>query len=307
MERFDFKLTIRPNILFLKLVGLWPIDEHDFYRLYTLVVTIFVMGVYNFFRVMNIFYVYTDLKVLTATIYLTVTDVTVLVKSCLFIRNVRTLKQLTVTINCDRFQPKTMGQKDLAKRGLSEWKFTYLMFWALVFMSLLMWTISPLIDSSGKDRQLPLPAWYPYNTTISPYYEITYVCQVISMWFLATANMNMDSLIAALMMYVGTQCDILCDDLKNLPKTHKPRDNETDFNRSLTSCIAHHKEILRYEVTKRKSSFFNVLENFSFAQESNESYNYIILAQFFTSSLAIALSMFQLTLVSYHFQKLYFC
>jgi hypothetical protein len=126
------------------------------------------------------------------------------------------------------------------------------------------------------------------------------------MWFLATANMNMDSLIAALMMYVGTQCDILCDDLKNLPKTHKPRDNETDFNRSLTGCIAHHKEILRYEVTKRKSSFFNVLENFSFAQESNESYNYIILAQFFTSSLAIALSMFQLTLVSYHFQKLYF-
>jgi hypothetical protein len=134
-------------------------------------------GSLQLFRVMNIFYVYTDLKVLTATIYLTVTDVTVLVKSCLFIRNVRTLKQLTVTINCDRFQPKTMGQKDLAKRGLSEWKFTYLMFWALVFMSLLMWTISPLIDSSGKDRQLPLPAWYPYNTTISPYYEITYVCR----------------------------------------------------------------------------------------------------------------------------------
>jgi hypothetical protein len=300
MEKFDFKLTIRPNILFLKLVGLWPIDEHDFYRLYTLVITVLVMGLYNVFRVINIFYVYTDLQVLTATIYLTVTDLAVMVKSILFIYNVQTLKQLTVTINCDLFQPKTAEQKDLAKKSLNEWKVTYVVFCGLVVTTLSMWTISPLINNSGGHRQLPLPSWYPYNTTTSPYYEITYVCQVISMWVLATANTNIDSLIAALMMYIGSQCDILCDDLKKLPKS---RDNETDFKRSLTDCIIHHKKILRYDVRKRKSWLFNVLEIFSFAQDSNESYNFIILAQFFTSSLAIALTMFQMTLVSNYFEK----
>jgi hypothetical protein len=300
MEKFDFKLTIRPNILFLKLVGLWPIDEHDFYRLYTLVITVLVMGLYNVFRVINIFYVYTDLQVLTATIYLTVTDLAVMVKSILFIYNVQTLKQLTVTINCDLFQPKTAEQKDLAKKSLNEWKVTYVVFCGLVVTTLSMWTISPLINNSDGHRQLPLPSWYPYNTTTSPYYEITYVCQVISMWVLATANTNIDSLIAALMMYIGSQCDILCDDLKKLPKS---RENETDFKRSLTDCIIHHKKILRYDVRKRKSWLFNVLEIFSFAQDSNESYNFIILAQFFTSSLAIVLTMFQMTLVSNYFGK----
>ncbi|XP_044270012.1 odorant receptor Or1-like [Tribolium madens] len=245
-----------------------------------MIVTVFVMGIFDLTRVMNIFFVYTDLKVLTATIYLTVTDITVLIKTCLFISNVKTLKRLTVIINCDLFQPKTDHQKQLVQSGLTAWKISYVSFWSLVFCSLLMWTVSPIIQATPGRKPLPLPAWYPYNTEITPLYEITYVCQVISMWFLATANMNMDSLIAALMMYVGAQCDILCDDLKKLDKLSKIQEERNKFNRGLVDRIEHHKEILH------------------FAHDCNASYNFIILAQFFTSSLAIALSMFQLTLVA---------
>ncbi|KAJ3663340.1 hypothetical protein Zmor_007629 [Zophobas morio] len=277
MVKIDYTLTIKQNLLFLKLVGLWPASGNDFYRLYTFVVTVFIMGLYNFFRVMNIFYVYTDLQVLTATIYLTVTDVTVLVKSCVFIRNVKTLERLILTLNCDLFRPKNQHQIELVYSGLKAWTVAYRLFWTLVFTCLFMWTVSPL---TGPSRQLPVPAWYPYDTKISPNYEITYVCQVISIWILATANMNMDSLIAALMMYIGTQCDILCDDLKYLPKlVTKQGEDETEFNKKLVDCVIRHRTIL------------------SFAEDSNKSYNAIILAQFFTSSLAIALSMFQLTLV----------
>nr|XP_015833042.1 PREDICTED: odorant receptor Or1 isoform X4 [Tribolium castaneum] len=279
-NKFDFVLTIKPNILFLKIVGLWPVDNNDVYRIYTLIVTVFFMGVFDFTRIMNIFFVYTDLKVLTATIYLTVTDITVLVKTCLFMSNIKTLKRLIVTINCDVFQPKTDHQKQLVQSGLKAWKVSYMVFWSLVFCCLVMWTVSPIIQATPAGRKpLPLPAWYPYNTDITPFYEITYVCQVISMWFLATANMNMDSLIAALMIYVGAQCDILSDNLKKMKTFSKIKEEQAKFNQTLIDRIEHHKKILQ------------------FAYDCNASYNFIILAQFFTSSLAIALSMFQLTLV----------
>lgn len=240
MEKYDYRHTIRPNLLFLKLVGLWPIDKCDFYRVYTVIVLICIMGTFDFFRVMNVFYVYTDLKVLTATIYLTVTDVTVLIKSCVFTYNFQTLKQLIIDLNCESFQPKTPNQRDLVKTGLKVWMLSYQVFWVSVFMCLFMWTIGPIVHSR---RELPVPAWYPYNITISPHYEITYICQTISIWFLATANMNMDCLIAALMMYIGNQCDILCDDLRNILKNNEK--SSTDYNQCLIHCILHHKKILR--------------------------------------------------------------
>lgn len=246
MEKFDFTLNIKLNILFLKIVGLWPINNEDFYRIYTLIVTLFIMGLFNVTRIMNIFFVYTDLKVLTATIYLTVTDITVLIKTCLFIYNVKTLKRLTLTLNCDLFQPKSSHQKHLVQNGQKAWRISYLSFWSLVFCCLAMWTVSPMIQATPGSRILPLPAWYPFNTKITPFYEITYVCQVISMWFLATANMNMDSFIAALMMYIGAQCDILCDDLKTLQQFTITKKIKINFNEKLKEVISHHKKIIRY-------------------------------------------------------------
>ncbi|RZC36703.1 7tm 6 domain containing protein, partial [Asbolus verrucosus] len=82
---------------------------------------------------------------------------------------------------------------------------------------------------------LPFSAWYPYDTKISPLYEITYLYQIIGIWFLTVGAVNMDTLIAALMMYIATQCDILCDDLKNL---------HHDFDRKLINCVKHHREIV---------------------------------------------------------------
>jgi hypothetical protein len=207
MENFDWKLTIRANILVLKVAGLWP-KGSEIYKLnlYTLYFFVFING-HNFFQAANIFFVYTDLEALSALIFVTITDVLASFKVYCFIRNIAILKRL------------------------------------LAFTTLVLWAIFPIMDGTVKDRRLPFSAWYPYNTKISPLYEITYLYQVISVWCLAIANLNMDTLIAALMMYIGCQCDILCDDMKNLRNSV-----ESDFNRKLLDCIEHHKTILRYRV-----------------------------------------------------------
>ncbi|RZC33392.1 7tm 6 domain containing protein [Asbolus verrucosus] len=75
-------------------------------------------------------------------------------------------------------------------------------------------------------------------------------------------------------MYVGTQFDILCDDLRNL---YDP--DEEGISKKLIACIKHHKGIL------------------SFAGNSNDFFNWIFFLQFFVSAISIGLTMFQLSVV----------
>ncbi|RZC39416.1 odorant receptor 46a, isoform B-like [Asbolus verrucosus] len=55
------------------------------------------------------------------------------------------------------------------------------------------------------------------GATLILLYEVTYLYQVISIGFLAMAHLNMDTIISALMVYVGAQSDILCDNSSQIP------------------------------------------------------------------------------------------
>ena len=84
--------------------------------------------------------------------------------------------------------------------------------------------------------------WYDF--TISPFYEITYVYQIVSMAFIAATSLTIAMLIAALNVFIGVQCDILCDNLKY---TFNPL---TSSGTNLLVCIKHHKGILRFVYRK---------------------------------------------------------
>ncbi|RZC41118.1 7tm 6 domain containing protein, partial [Asbolus verrucosus] len=159
MEKFDWTVTIRPNMFILKLVGLWPEGDESYkFNLYTFYVifsiTIFVYG-HNFTQALNILFVINDLEAVIRTIYISLTLSIAVIKTYCIIRNMKTLKQLMIIINSDIFQPKSEKQKKLVKSNLSEWKRFY-------------------------------------NTKVSPSYEITYVYQCISLLFIATTNINID-------------------------------------------------------------------------------------------------------------------
>ncbi|RZC34115.1 7tm 6 domain containing protein, partial [Asbolus verrucosus] len=85
---------------------------------------------------------------------------------------------------------------------------------------------------------------------------------------------NIDMLVSALMMFLGAQCDILCDDLRNLGSV------SSDFNKEIKRCVRHHKEILR------------------FAESCNKFFNFMMLGQFFTSAVCLAMALFRLALVT---------
>ncbi|RZC32089.1 odorant receptor Or1 [Asbolus verrucosus] len=280
MKKFDWVVTIRLNIFILKLVGLWPKGNEsykfNFYTFYAIIsITFFVYG-HNMAQTFNIFFVINDLEAITGTIVVSLTLSLSIIKTYFIIRNMATLKNLMVILNSDMFQPKSTHQKNLVKSNLREWKMFYMVFLIMTWNSFLVYITFPIFDKSVKEYRLPLMAWYPYDTKTSPSYEITYVYQFVSALFIATTNVNIDTLIAALNMYVGAQCDILCDDLRNLRNEQVPG----DIDKAFINCISHHKNIVK------------------FAEDSNKFFNWIVFAQFFTSVISIGLSLFQLTVVT---------
>ncbi|RZC33681.1 7tm 6 domain containing protein [Asbolus verrucosus] len=175
------------------------------------------------------------------------------------------LKQIMATLNSDMFRPKCLRQRLLIKPALNFWKMIYNAFTAAGGPMLTLYVILPLLYKSKK-FQLPFQFWYPYNTKISPFYEITYLHQVIGLFYSLIAIYNIDMLIAALMIVIGAQCDILSDELRNFKKS------------SIISSIIHHQEIL------------------IFASNCNKFINFILLGQFFASSVILSLVLYRLAL-----------
>ncbi|RZC43339.1 7tm 6 domain containing protein [Asbolus verrucosus] len=243
-KKFDWKLTIKMNISLMKAGGLWPSgnDSYDlnFYALYaSVLLTLFLLG-HVFFQFVHVFHTLDDLQAVTGTSFILLTEMLIILKTYYLIKNMGMLKQLMLTLDNELFQPKSIEQMLLVEPSLTFWKRIYKMFWSMAMGATFFWSIFPILDNSFQDYRLPFFAWYPYNTQTSPLYEVTYVYQILCICFDSLVAIGIDTLIAALNMYTGTQFDLLCDDLRNL---HDPE--ERDVSKKLIACIRRHKEILK--------------------------------------------------------------
>ncbi|RZC37072.1 7tm 6 domain containing protein [Asbolus verrucosus] len=279
MEKIDWQHTFKLNILMLKLTGVWPPGEGTYesnlYTVYASISFILFHFGFIFFQTVNLYFIRDDLQAVTGTIFILITDIGASLKTYGLVKNMKMLKQMMITTNCDLFQPKNLHQKDIIQPGIQTWRIIVLTFGVFCSGWLILCSLFPILDKSSKDYRLPFLAWYPYNTKTSPQYELTYLYQAVAINFLAVVNVSIDSLIAALNMYVGAQFDILCDDLRNLHS----QETSAEVNQKLINCVHHHREILK------------------FAEYASNFYNWLLFVQFFVGGISIGLTMFQLTVV----------
>ena len=99
----------------------------------------------------------------------------------------------------------------------------------------------PILDNLTAQHELIFRSWFPYDVEVSPFYEISYSYQFVHLWFGAFVTHNIDTLVTALMTYIGLQCDLLCDNLRNLGYTQ----NESILNTEFAVCVKQHKKFLR--------------------------------------------------------------
>ena len=240
MEKFDWKTPIKINILKLKAVGLWPHKTYklNLYTLWAAISFICIISAHNIFQAINIIFLLDDLKAVTSIIFLNLSELLGMLKAYYLFRNMAILKQLMLTLNSDIFQPKNQQQQELIEPNLKLWRLNYVVYWGMSLGAVFFWIAVPVLDKSVKNWQLPFSAWYPFDTKVSPNYEITYLYQAIGVIFVAISTLGVDTLIAALTMYIGAQLDLLCDNLKHL--------RSKNFEAEFFKCIEHHKQMLEW-------------------------------------------------------------
>ena len=244
MKKFDWTNTIKRTIFMLKILVLWPPGDtykFDFYSAYSFVSIVALTCGHNFFSAVNIYFIFPDLEAIAGTIFVTLPELLTIMKTYYMIQNMQLLKQLMVDINQEHFQPRNVSQVELIQPSLNFWKKTVTFLWSMSSGAVFFWATFPILDGSVKENRLPFLAWYPYDTTVSPLYEITYVYQIISFVFIAATTLTTDTLIGVLNVFIGAQCDILCDDLRHI----FDEDHFILCGKKMFRCIKHHKEILR--------------------------------------------------------------
>nr|CAM84019.1 olfactory receptor 21 [Tribolium castaneum] len=240
MEKYDWMQAIKTNILILKIVGLWPDSEDykfDFYALHASVWLSTLLVASTFFQGINIIFILDDVKALTGTAYVLLTEILAVIKTYFVVKNMKMLKHLMQSLNNNKlFQPRSHEQIKLIQPSLKFWKLLYNLFHSLVGGATLFWILFPIVDK--KEKRLPFLGWYIVDTKVSPYYEIVYGFQFCSCCYMSALIINIDTLIAALNVYIGNQIDILCNNLRNLKAG-------CSIERDLITCIKHHQEILK--------------------------------------------------------------
>ncbi|RZC35217.1 7tm 6 domain containing protein [Asbolus verrucosus] len=288
MEKFDWVSTISRNIRGLRVIGLWPESEEgykmDLYTLYTAVCINSLMVIHVMCQVINIIASHFDMDLIVEIFHILLQKILGLIKMYVFMRNIKTLKQLLKNLNGDVFQPKNMEQRLLVKPTLRGWKLVFNVFFYPTMTTVLLCGLIPILNGSYKNYRLPFLAWYPFNTKRSPMYQIVFAHQMISFTFLAITVVSIDMLTAALLMYVGIQCDILCNNLRNLGYDNR---DGIDFEKSLIACIEHHQNIL------------------DFSEKCNSLISFTVLVQFFISALTAALALYQIAY--FEIYSLQFC
>ncbi|XP_063926028.1 odorant receptor Or1-like [Zophobas morio] len=248
MEKFDWHKRLQPLLFFFRIVGLWPkkqeLYSYNLYTLYTALSFILFDVCHNLFQVVQMFLIPMDLEAVAGSLFIAVQAVAV-IKVFAFIRQMKMIKELMLKLNDDIFQPRTHEQRVRVSAALQFWWRIYVGYQLTLACTVVLWSSFPLLDKSYKESRLPFVAWYPYDYTKSPLYEITYFYQSFSLAFLNVCNSNLDMFAVCLMICIGAQCDILCDNLKGLGHLEE-EGGYNDFNSGFLDIIREHKEILMY-------------------------------------------------------------
>ncbi|RZC37324.1 7tm 6 domain containing protein, partial [Asbolus verrucosus] len=275
MGKFDWKATIKLNILGLKLIGLWPESDEgykmEYYTLFAVTFNIIVFSSHVLFQTMTVFMTNSNINALVEGLYLSLEEILALLKFYTLVKNMKMLKQLFIVLNDDEFQPKNFKQVILVQQGQKTWKIIYNTFVSAAILAISTYALFPIVNGSYKEYKLPFRIWYPFNIKRSPVYQIIYIHQIMGIYAAGSVTLNVDMLLSALLMYTGAQCDLLCDDLKNLSHV-----TTGEYEKKLIDAVKHYKKILR--------------------EKCNKFVNFILLVQFFTSTASAALAMFQLAL-----------
>ncbi|XP_047503804.1 odorant receptor Or1-like [Pieris napi] len=168
------------------------------------------MGTYIVIQAGEVVQVWGDIPLMTAAFFLLFTNLSLSLKIFNLVLKRETIR--TIVNNCEQeliCEKRETGKKIIARfnRQARLQLFTYI---ALAAGTVLGWA------ASAEKNQLPLRAWYPYDTTQSPAYDLTYIHQCVAVGLSATVNVSVDTVVTSLVALCCCRLQLLALSLQTL-------------------------------------------------------------------------------------------
>ncbi|XP_068633654.1 odorant receptor 46a-like [Battus philenor] len=193
----NVSFSVRVSLTSLRLFGFWPpenISNHGkvWYNLYGFFSFMFMLGTYIIIQVVDLILIWGDIALMTATAFVLLTNLAQLTK----LVNLKMKEQMirNVISDADQILRSEEGDtsKEIVKQCSREMTLLQLLYIGLSAVTMTGWA------ASSETNKLPLRAWYPYDSSKSPAYELTYMHQVSALLVAAFLNISKDTLVTAL-------------------------------------------------------------------------------------------------------------
>lgn len=220
----SFASCLKVNIFILKLSGIWlPKSPNKWYFLRALL----IVTVHSLFWLSQFLYIVkniTNIVEVSAAAYIFVPLNQNFFKFQNNIEHINTTKTIIKLFDEELFKPRNMKQKQIFE---AKKKFVLEMFCGYAFNAAVVCfglVLMPLFKNDGTTRYLPIKGWFPIDINSNSFwYWMLYLHQVFIVISEVPIAISIDIMAVAFMMFVGMQCDFLCNNLEELEEEAKQR------------------------------------------------------------------------------------
>lgn len=254
---------LRYNIKLFQLLGLWP-EESDIsqttilWKIHLVVVHILFVGLYN---VQQIVYLclFEDFSSFVLCGFSVLSSALPSIKTYIFLSNLPLIREIENLLDKDNFQTNNTRQEENVRQNFQIQRWINNTFMVIVIAYTGIWISMQFFKN---DRALPFYCWYPYDFRKPLYYEISWIHQLVSVFYCCIVCVNFDMFAIALMICIGLECDMVADTVENIEEFTRPRKltaremltgqsiNKTNLslddrmNNTLIGCVRRYKDIL---------------------------------------------------------------
>ncbi|CAG9562191.1 unnamed protein product [Danaus chrysippus] len=256
----NINFSLRFSLTTLKMAGLWAphgmkTRRKALYYCYTFVILMFILGSFIILQVIDLYLIWGNLSLMTGTALVLFTNISHATKIINLIARRNSISFLIKDSNDDLVAETSPRGRELIKSCDRETRNQQVIFLLVTFITAVGWAVS------SDKKTLPLPAWYPFDTSISPAYELTYMSQMLTIMIIAVLNISKDSMVTTLLAQtrcrltlVGLALTNVCSGL--MPQEHSKygggssnklftSNQEAIVKNRLRICVQQHQRALR--------------------------------------------------------------
>ncbi|KAL0883470.1 hypothetical protein ABMA27_016841 [Loxostege sticticalis] len=251
--------SVSISLTTLRLVGFWVPEHFEgnkklLYDCYGIFSFMFLLGTYLIIQTVDMYMIWGDLPLMTGVAFVLFTNLAQTTKIVFMVRRRRQVHAIIKEADRELRAVDSNEARAIVKSCNKETIFLQVVFNCLTLVTMVGWA------TSAEKNKLPLRAWYPYDITRSPAYELTYMHQIGALCVAAFLNVCKDTLVTSLiaqcrcrLRLLGLSLRTLCKDLRTTEQNHLSADQEDIVRARLAKCVKQHQSALEAALQIQRS------------------------------------------------------